>query len=105
MFKDEADDRTCLGLLEREKQNHPFSLSASVLMTNHVHRRLERQRDPLSRIRPRRLTGSAQSGNRNYRTVGPVFLGRDKALLCQKDAYLKLVHKSAAERRLNIAPT
>jgi len=24
MFKDEADDRTCLGRLEREKQKHPF---------------------------------------------------------------------------------
>ncbi len=88
IFKDEADYRTFLGLLERGKQKHPFYLYAYVLMPNHVHLLLERQTDSLSRIMQRLLTGYAQYWNRKYRKVGHVFQGRYKAILCQKDAYL-----------------
>jgi len=60
----------CSGGWNERNRNHPFSLYASVLMTNPVHRLPERQRDPLSRIRQRLLMGCAHGWNRKLHKVG-----------------------------------
>lgn len=88
IFKGLADYQKYLELLERYKDRYPFFLYAYVLMTNHVHLLIEMRETPLSKI----LQGISQSYtmyfNRKYGTVGHVFQGRYKAILCDRDAYL-----------------
>jgi hypothetical protein len=73
-------------------------------MSNHVHLLIETRHVPLSKI----LQGIQQSYtiyfNRKHRTVGHVFQGRYKAILCDKDAYLlslvKYIHLNPARARV-----
>jgi len=62
-------------------------------MGNHVHLLIETGRIPLSKI----LQGINQSYtiyfNRKYRTVGHLFQGRYKAILCDRDKYLLALTK------------
>jgi REP element-mobilizing transposase RayT len=75
-------------LLVHYKERYPFILYAYVLIKNHVHLLLETTQTPLSKI----LQGLQQSYttyfNRKYGTVGHLFQGRYKAILCDKDEYL-----------------
>ena len=65
-----------------------FSLFAYALMPNHVHLLVETAQVPLSKI----IQGLNQSYtmyfNRKYETVGHLFQGRYKAILCDRDEYL-----------------
>jgi hypothetical protein len=62
-------------------------------MTNHVHLLIETRETPLSKI----LQGINQRYtmyfNRKYRTVGHLFQGRYKVILCDRDAYLLVLTK------------
>jgi putative transposase len=88
IYKGLTDYQKYLQLLERYKDRYPFFLYAYVLMTNHVHLLIEMRDTPLSKI----LQGINQSYtmyfNRKYGTVGHLFQGRYKAILCDRDAYL-----------------
>jgi hypothetical protein len=73
-------------------------------MPNHVHLLIETQEIPLSKI----LQGINQSYtmyfNRKYQTVGHLFQGRYKAILCDKDAYLlslvKYIHLNPVRAKI-----
>lgn len=88
IFKARADYERYLKILEDYKARYDFKLYAYVLMTNHVHLLIETREIPLSKI----LQGVNQSYtmyfNRRYATVGHLFQGRYKAMLCDKDSYL-----------------
>jgi putative transposase len=88
IFRDDQDFRMYLNFLSDYKERYRFLLYAYVLMRNHVHLLLETEEIPLSRI----LQGVNQRYtmyfNRRYRTVGHLFQGRYKAILCDKDEYL-----------------
>lgn len=88
IFKDTLDYTKYLEILGRYKKTHPFRLYAYVLMSNHVHLLIETGAAPLSKI----LQGINQSYtayfNRAYKTVGHLFQGRYKAILCDRDQYL-----------------
>ncbi len=88
IFMGEEDYRKYLEILFRYKSQYKFYLYAYVLMKNHVHLLIERGEVPLSRI----LQGINQSYtiyfNKRYKTVGHLFQGRYKAILCDRDAYL-----------------
>jgi putative transposase len=88
IFRDDQDFLKYLNILSGYKQRHGFSLFAYVLMQNHVHLLIEMGKTPLSRI----LQGINQRYtmyfNRKYQTVGHLFQGRYKAILCDKDEYL-----------------
>jgi len=75
-------------ILAHYKARYPFSLYSYVLMSNHVHLLLETQKIPLSKI----LQGINQSYtiyfNKKYKTVGHLFQGRYKSILCDRDEYL-----------------
>jgi putative transposase len=92
-FKEEDDYRRYLRILAHYKERHKFYLYAYVLMSNHVHLVMETGKVPLSKI----LQGINQSYtmyfNRKYHTVGHLFQGRYKAILCDKDEYLFLLVK------------
>ncbi len=104
VFKDENDFQKYLELLVYYKGRHKYSLYAYVLMNNHVHLLIETFKIPLSKI----IQGINQSYtmyfNRKYRTVGHLFQGRYKAILCDKDAYLlsliKYIHLNPMRARI-----
>ena len=88
IFKDSLDYRKFLDILTSYKQRYHFHLYAYVLMPNHVHLLIETQDTRLSKI----LQGVNQRYtmyyNRRYKTVGHLFQGRYKAILCDRDRYL-----------------
>ncbi len=88
IFEDPEDYKKYLNILEDYKARYDFLLYAYVLMGNHVHLLMETKVVSLSKI----LQGVNQSYtmyfNRRYTTVGHLFQGRYKAMLCDKDSYL-----------------
>lgn len=88
VFRAPEDQQKYLKVLTAYKERYGFLLYAYVLMGNHVHLLIEAQETPLSRI----LQGINQSYtmyfNRKYHTVGHLFQGRYRAILCDRDEYL-----------------
>lgn len=88
IFRSNRDFARYLGLLLKYKERHRFSLFSYALMPNHVHLLIETAQMPLSKI----IQGLNQSYtmyfNRKYETVGHLFQGRYKAILCDRDEYL-----------------
>ncbi len=88
IFKEKGDFSKYLEILTKYKERYQYFLYCYVLMSNHVHLLIETQRTPLSKI----LQGINQSYtmyfNRKYNTIGHLFQGRYKAILCDKDQYL-----------------
>ncbi len=88
IFRSRKDYARYLEFLCRYKERYGFLLFAYVLMPNHVHLLVEMSHVPLSKV----LQGINQSYtmyfNRGYETVGHLFQGRYKAILCDRDEYL-----------------
>ena len=88
IFKDKYDFLKYLEILTNYKKQYKYYLYSYVLMSNHVHLLIETAATPLSKI----LQGINQSYtiyfNRRYKTIGHLFQGRYKAILCEKDEYL-----------------
>jgi REP element-mobilizing transposase RayT len=88
IFRAIEDYERYLRILRDYKARFDFVLYAYVLMGNHVHLLIETKVAPLSKI----LQGLNQTYtmyfNRKYATVGHLFQGRYKAMLCDKDSYL-----------------
>ena len=88
VFFEEKDFLKYLEFLSDYKDRYGFCIYAYVLMSTHVHLLIETGQVPLSKI----LQGINQRFtmyfNWRYRTVGHLFQGRYKAILCDKDAYL-----------------
>jgi REP element-mobilizing transposase RayT len=104
IFKDAADFQKYLLTLTVYKNRTGSRIYAYVLMNNHVHLLVETGEIPLSKI----MQGVSQTYtmyfNRRYRTVGHLFQGRYKAILCDKDAYLlgllKYIHQNPVRARI-----
>ncbi|MHB8881196.1 MAG: transposase [Thermodesulfovibrionales bacterium] len=108
IFRDEGDFEKYIEILSRYKAMYKCRLYAYVLMSNHVHLLIETGKTPLSKI----LQGINQSYtglfNRKYKTVGHLFQGRYKAILCDRDDYLlslvKYIHLNPVRARLVETP-
>ena len=85
---EENDFLKYLDFLRDYKDRYGFSIYAYVLMSTHVHLLIEMGQVPLSKI----LQGVNQRFtmyfNRRYGTVGHLFQGRYRAILCDRDTYL-----------------
>jgi len=88
IFRDERDRLYYLERVEHYRQRYRFKIYAYVLMSNHVHFLIETGKTPLSKIVQGIQFTYTQYYNRRYRTVGHLFQGRYKAILCDRDAYL-----------------
>jgi len=88
IFRDDRDRVNYLDRVEHYRQRYRFTIYAYVLMSNHVHLLLETAKTPLSKILQGIQFTYTQYYNRHYRTVGHLFQGRYKAILCDRDAYL-----------------
>lgn len=88
IFKDEIDYGKYLEILSRYKSQYKFHLYSYVLMSNHVHLLLETKAIPLSKIQQGINQSYTMYFNKRYKTVGHLFQGRYKAILCDRDVYL-----------------
>jgi REP element-mobilizing transposase RayT len=108
IFKEPVDYQQFLQVLATYKSRYSFHLYAYVLMGNHIHLLIETKETPLSKI----LQGINQSYtlyfNRRYKTVGHLFQGRYKAILCDREAYLlgllKYLHTNPVRARIAETP-
>jgi REP element-mobilizing transposase RayT len=108
IFKDKNDFIRYLEILTQYKSQYKYFLYYYVLMNNHVHLLIETQETLLSKI----LQGINQSYtmyfNRKYKTVGHLFQGRYKAILCDRDEYLlslvKYIHLNPIRARIVKTP-
>lgn len=93
IFKDKQDYTKYLKILSDYKGRYKYLMYAYVLMNNHVHLLIQTQETPLSKI----LQGINQRYtiyfNKKYKTIGHLFQGRYKAILCNKDEYLLILLK------------
>jgi len=104
IFKEPADYNKFLQILTIYRNRYQFHLNAYVLMNNHVHLLIETGETPLSKI----LQGVNQSYtlyfNHKYRTVGHLFQGRYKAILCDRETYLlgllRYIHENPLRARI-----
>lgn len=105
IFMDSVDYEKYLRTLAIYKNRYSYRLYGHVLMSNHIHLLIETGETPLSKI----LQGINQSYtlyfNRRYNTIGHLFQGRYKAILCDRDNYLlallKYVHRNPLRARIS----
>ncbi|MHB8843975.1 MAG: transposase [Nitrospirota bacterium] len=88
VFKDAADFQKYLLTLTVYKNRTGNRIYAYILMNNHVHLLIETEDIPLSKVMQGVNQTYTMYFNRKYRTVGHLFQGRYKAILCDRDAYL-----------------
>ena len=104
IFKDHADFQRYLLTLTTYKNRTGSHIYAYVLMNNHVHLLIETGDIPLSKIMQGVNQTYTMYFNRRYRTVGHLFQGRYKAILCDRDAYLlgliKYIHKNPLRAKI-----
>jgi putative transposase len=88
IFKDDSDRERFLQKLLDYKHRYAFLLYAYTLMYNHIHLLIETGEVPLSRIMQGFLQSYTQWYNMKHHTVGHLFQGRYKAIICDKGVYL-----------------
>ncbi len=88
VFRDDQDYLVYVTRLKRYYKRYNFFLYAYTLMPNHIHLLIEISETPLSKT----MQGIQQSYtsyfHRKYKSVGHLFQGRYKAILCQQEKYL-----------------
>src|SRR6266849_7967662 len=87
-FLTDADYEAYLARLARYRKRYGVFLYAYCLMPNHVHLLAETPEAPLSRFMQGLQQSYTQRFNRVYGTVGHLFQGRYKAIVCDRDEYL-----------------
>jgi putative transposase len=104
IFKDPADFQKYLLLLTAYKNRTGCRVYAYVLMNNHVHLLIETKDIPLSKVMQGLNQTYTMYFNKRYRTVGHLFQGRYKAILCDRDAYLlgllKYIHQNPLRAKI-----
>lgn len=88
ILKDDSDRERFLKKLLEYKERYGFILYAYTLMDDHIHLLIEVRKEPISRIMQGLLQSYTQWYNHKYKTVGHLFQGRYKAILCDKNSYL-----------------
>lgn len=104
IFKDSADFQKYLLLLTVYKNRTGSLIYAYVLMNNHVHLLIETKDIPLSKVMQGLNQTYTMYFNKRYHTVGHLFQGRYKAILCDREAYLlgllKYIHQNPLRAKL-----
>jgi len=108
IFGDDQDRLTYLDRIEHYRRRYGFTVYAYVLMSNHVHLLIETKRVPLSKIMQGIQFTYTQIFNRRHGTVGHLFQGRYKALLCDRNEYLlelvRYIHLNPGRMRKGLNP-
>jgi REP element-mobilizing transposase RayT len=88
VFQQPGDYRVYLDRLARYRRRFEAAVHAYCLMPNHVHILIQAGPPPLAKLMQAVQQSYTQYFNRAYTTVGHVFQGRYKALVCHRDPYL-----------------
>ena len=104
IFKGKQDYLKYLQIIINYKASYHYYLYSYVLMSNHIHLLLEIRDTPLSKIMQGINQRYTMYFNRKYKTVGHLFQGRYKAILCDRDAYLlsliKYIHLNPVRAKI-----
>ncbi|MDR3642388.1 MAG: transposase [Candidatus Doudnabacteria bacterium] len=104
IYRTDKDREYFLELLEHLHEKYGLWVHSYCLMPNHYHIYLETPNGQLSRIM-RQLDGNyTQKFNKNHKRVGPLFQGRYKATIVDRDSYslelCKYIHRNPAKAKL-----
>ncbi|MFC2164330.1 transposase [Acidobacteriota bacterium] len=88
VFKSDRDYITFLERLKKYSERYQFKVYVYVLMPNHFHIVIETHIAPLSKIMQGLLQSYTLYFHKTYGSVGHLFQGRYKAILCDKETYL-----------------
>ena len=109
IFHNDGDRKHLIDRLKRYKRRYNFILYAYVLMDNHIHLLMETREIPLSKVMQVVLQSYTQWYNRKHQTVGHLFQGRYKTMLCDKSAYLlnlvRYIHLNCVRAKLISDPS
>lgn len=104
VFKDEYDYLAYLERIEKYHKRYDFILYVYVLMPNHVHFLLETWQIPLSKVMQGLQQSYTMYFHKKYKTVGHLFQGRYKAILCHKETYLlrllRYIHLNPVRKKI-----
>jgi REP element-mobilizing transposase RayT len=108
LFRVGADYREYLSRLGAGLRRCEIRCHAYCLMPNHVHLLLEPAAVPVSRLLQGVQGAFAQYLNRRYRRAGHRFLGRFRAILCEKESYslelIRYLHLNPVRAGLTRSP-
>lgn len=108
IFKDQKDFIKYLKILSDYKNQYDFYLYAFILMNNHTHLLIETKKTPLSKIMQGINQRYTVFFNKKYSTVGHLFQGRYKTILCERDSYLlsliKYIHLNPVRAKILQGP-
>jgi putative transposase len=88
IYRDDRDRQRFLDRLAAVVSRHRLVLHAYVLMRNHFHLLIETPEANLARAMGELNGAYTQDFNRRHHRSGPLFQGRYKAILVEKDSYL-----------------
>jgi len=89
IFLEDRDRSKFMDYLRHYKNEFSFALYAYVLMRNHFHLLIQVGSAPASKIMQCLIQSYTQYFNTRHERVGHLFQGRYKAILCEKEEYLK----------------
>jgi len=87
IFADDKDRYTFLSYLACAVERYEAVIHSYCLMNNHYHLMLETPQSNLSQIMRHINSEYAACFNARYKRIGPLFQGRYKSILVEKDAY------------------
>jgi REP element-mobilizing transposase RayT len=93
IYRDDADRRRFLQLLNQSLNIYTVKLHSYVLMTNHFHLLVETPLANLSEFMRHFNISYIGYYNRRHKRVGHLYQGRYKAILVDKDAYLSVLSR------------
>ncbi|MBM3284213.1 transposase [Candidatus Gottesmanbacteria bacterium] len=93
IFKEDLDYLKFLQYITGTVRNYDWIIYCYCLLPNHFHLLVKMKTSPLGKIMKSLQTAYGVYFNKKYKRVGPVFAGRYKSIICQKDDYLLQVSK------------
>ena len=109
IFRQKSDYLKFLEYLHRYKRKFDWIIYCFCLMPNHFHLLIQTKENPLGTIMKSLQTAYGVYFNHKYKRIGPVFSGRYKSIICQKDEYLlqvsKYIHLNPVKAGLVKRPT
>lgn len=93
IFIDEADYLRFLENLLKYKKKFDWIIYCYCLLPNHFHLLIQTRKDPLGKIMKCLQTAYGVWFNKKYGRIGPIFSGRYKSIIVQKDEYFLQVSK------------
>ena len=109
IFIDHTDYLRFLDNLLKYKKKFDWIIYCYCLLPNHYHLLIQTKNDPLGEIIKSLQTAYGVWFNKKYKRVGPVFSGRYKSIIIQKDGYFlqvsKYIHLNPVKAKLCQKPS